>query len=314
MSEITKNMMLKNAMIKNFPRVQHVLITGASSGIGAGLARAFAAQAYHSGEKVHITLLARRLHLLENLADEIKQMGRQSQHPDSVITHILDADLGNIAQIPSVVDKIESAGGFIDVLVNNAGVQIVAPTHLTPWEDAEALLRVDTLAPMRLINLLLPKMVEKKHGFIVDIASLVAIAPTPYMYFYNAAKAALASASEALRSEVKVHNVHVITVYPGPVTTEMEQYGRGAFEQTSSVKNTPTGTVAGLATRILRALAQREARVIYPRVYALSRHFPAITRTVLDVMTPPVRSDLPYRASSTQESTSHDESVQRKSK
>ncbi len=118
---------------------------------------------------------------------------------------------------------------------------------------------------------------------------MAALAPTPGMFFYNAAKAGLAAASEGLRAEVKPHGIHVVTVYPGPVTSELEAAGRAAFEEGATTRNVPTGTPEVLARLIADAVAKRRARVVYPRVYRVSRHFPNATRWALDRLTPPLK-------------------------
>lgn len=180
--------------------------------------------------------------------------------------------------------------GPIDVLVNNAGVQIVKSVLETTWEDGERLLVLDLHTPLRLTQLVLKRMVPRKSGTIVDIASMAALAPTPGMFFYNAAKAGLGAASEGLRAEVKPYGVHVVTVYPGPVASDMEAAGRAAYEATAASKYTPTGAPDVLARMIANAVEKKRPRVVYPRLYALSRHFPNATRWALDALTPPLRA------------------------
>jgi short-subunit dehydrogenase len=132
-------------------------------------------------------------------------------------------------------------------------------------------------------------MVARRSGTIVDIASAAALGPTPGMFFYNAAKAGLAAASESLRAEVKQHGIHVVTVYPGPVTSEMEAAARAAYADRATMRKLPTGSPEVLARMIADAVAKRKARVIYPRVYGMGRHFPNATRWALDTLTPPLK-------------------------
>ncbi len=251
---------------------EHILITGASSGIGEALAR----ESLSRGAR--ITMVARRRALLEKIAETA---------PDRC--HFIEADLTKPELAQGILDEAEGHFGPIDVLINNAGMQIVQAAASTNWEDAERMLRLNTLTPLRFNTLVLPRMISRKRGTIVDVASMAGIAPTPGMYFYNASKAALGAASEGLRAEVKPHGVHVVTVYPGPVYTPMEAAGRAAYEQSAIVKNVPTGRADVLAKKILDAVEHRRARVIYPAIYALSRHFPNLTRFIIDVTTPSVR-------------------------
>lgn len=250
----------------------HVVVTGASSGIGEAIAREYFAR----GERV--TLVARRKEHLERIA--AAGSGR---------AHVVTADLADPDCAWQWLDEAESALGPIDVLVNNAGIQIVKHAVETEWPDAERLLRLDLLVPLRLTTLVLQRMIPRGTGTIVDIASMAALAPTPGMYFYNAAKGGLAAASEGLRAEVKRHGVHVVTVYPGPVTSELEAAGRAAFEDRATTRNVPTGTPEVLARLVADAVAKKKPRVVYPRMYGVARHFPNATRWALDALTPPLR-------------------------
>ena len=250
----------------------HVVVTGASSGIGEAIAREYLAR----GAKV--TLVARRKANLEKIA----AAGADRAHVVAVDLADADADL-------TWLDDAERALGPIDVLVNNAGVQIVKHVTATDWADAERLLRLDLLVPLKLTSIVLRRMVPRKTGTIVDIASMAALAATPGMFFYNAAKAGLAAASEGLRAEVKPHGIHVVTVYPGPVTSDLEAAGRAAFEAGAATRNVPTGTPEVLARMIADAVKRKKARVIYPKIYGVTRHFPNVTRWALDALTPPLR-------------------------
>jgi len=251
----------------------HVVVTGASSGIGEAIAREYLAR----GESV--TLVARRKEHLEKIAAAGE--GR---------THIVTADLADPDAAWTWLDEAENVLGPIDVLVNNAGIQIVKRAIETEWAAAERLLRLDLHVPLRLTTLALRRMIPRGSGTIVDVASMAALAPTPGMYFYNAAKGGLAAASEGLRAEVKQHGIHVVTVYPGPVTSELEAAGRAAYEDHAAARNAPTGTPEVLARMIANAVAKKRPRVVYPRMYGIARHFPNATRWALDAFTPPLKS------------------------
>lgn len=250
----------------------HVVVTGASSGIGEALARTFLARG------ANVTLVARRRDLLEAL---------RAPSPERV--HVVSADLADPSAACAWVDEAERVLGPIDVLVNNAGVQIVRAVTETSWEEAERLLVLDLHTPLRLTQVLLPRMIARGSGCIVDVASMAAIAPTPGMFFYNAAKAGLAAASESLRAEVKPHGIHVVTVYPGPVRSAMEAAGRAAYEETSVAKHTPTGEPEELARLVAEAVETKQDRVVYPRTYGVARHLPNVTRWFLDRFTPPLK-------------------------
>lgn len=251
----------------------HVVITGASSGIGEAIAREYA------GRGAKLTLVARRKDLLEKLA---ASTGKPA--------HIVQADLAIPEQVTSWVDEAERVNGPIDVLINNAGVQIVRSFTDTPFEDGARLLQIDLLAPLQLSQFVARKMVTRKTGTLVDIASMAAMAPTPGMSFYNAAKGGLAAASEALRAELKPHGIHVLTVYPGPVKTPMETAGRSAYvESRAASLLAPAGDADVLARLVADAVEEKQHRIIYPFMNVLGRYFPGVTRMVLDALTPKLR-------------------------
>ena len=257
----------------------HVVVTGASSGIGEAIAREYRSRG------AAVTLIARRRQLLEAIA-AAAPAGR---------TYVLDRDLSDPAAAPAVLAAAEAALGPIDVLINNAGVQIVAPTSTTDPEAGARLLLLDLHTPLRLTQAALPAMIERGAGTIVDIASVAGLAPTPGMYYYNAAKAGLGAASEGLRGELRPYGVHVVTVYPGPVESAMEAAAREHYESSGTVDRLPTGKPAILARKIADAVESRRPRVIYPWVYRLTRHFPNLTRWLTDAMTPRLRGAPPPR-------------------
>ncbi|MBK8256686.1 MAG: SDR family NAD(P)-dependent oxidoreductase [Polyangiaceae bacterium] len=248
----------------------HVAITGASAGIGAALAREYASR----GAK--LTLVARRKDRLEELAKEAKH------------AFTVQADLGDVDHCADWVDDAVRTLGPIDVLVNNAGIQIIGPTESESVHKGEDLLRLNVFAPMRLTRAILPSMLERKTGTIIDIASAAAIGPMPGMFYYNASKGALANASEGLRGELLGTGVHVVTVYPGPVDTDMGQAGYTKYEQTTISRLAPLGRADVLAKRIVRAAEKKKARVIYPRLYVLAFMFPGLARWVTPRISPPL--------------------------
>lgn len=249
----------------------HVVITGASSGIGAALANEYRSR------QAKLTLVARRTELLQKLAQGSN-------------AHVVTADLSDPAQVTSWVDGAEAAHGPIDVLINNAGVQIIRRFLDTDFADAQRLLDIDLLAPLRLSQFVARRMVARGQGTLVDIASMAALAPTPGMSFYNAAKGGLAALSEGLRAELAPHGVHVVTVYPGPVKTPMEDAGRAAYEESWVARVlAPPGEAPVLARLVADAVEEKSERVIYPFMNTLGRHFPALTRMMLDRFTPKVR-------------------------
>jgi len=247
----------------------HAFITGASSGIGEALARAFAVAGYD------LTLVARRQAELDRVRASLE--GRRVE--------CLSADLAELDGIAPLVERAVAKLGPIDLLVNNAGIQIVAPTDDVSIADGERLLVLNVLAPFRLTRLVLPEMLARGSGTIVDMASLAAFVAPPGMYHYGASKAALAAASESLRAEVKSRGVHVVTVYPGPVKTAMADAAVARYAK-DPMGALPLGTPEELARLVVSAVARRRARIIYPRTYAFARMFPGLSRWVTDTFSP----------------------------
>ena len=192
-------------------RTGHILITGASSGIGEGFARAFAR------EKWQLILVARRRERLEKLVQELRQeVGRVS-------VQILVHDL-NLPHAPlEIFDYCAQQGLQIDGLINNAGIGIQGDlVDMTP-EQVESTLAVNVVSLTRLCHLFLPDMIRRKKGFILNIASTAGFQPIPHFAVYAATKSYVISLSEALYEEVKAHGVLVSCLCPGPVHTEFQE-------------------------------------------------------------------------------------------
>lgn len=259
----------------------HIVITGASTGIGAALAKEFAAL-----PGAQLTLVARRESAMRALAAEL-----------GAPTQVVVADLTDREAMTDWVDSAEETFGPVEVLVNNAGVQVIAATSEVSVVEGERSLDLNLLAPLRLIRRVLPKMIARGTGQIVNVASMAALAPTPSMTYYNAGKAGLAAASEAMRGELRGSGVNVLTVYPGIIAeTEMAQAGLLKYESTPMLRMQPTATAAELARSVVHALRRRRARVILPRFNWLARMFPGITRWVLDRFAPKLAPDQLARA------------------
>ncbi len=151
------------------------LVTGASSGLGAEYARLFAR------DKNDVVLVARRRDRLEALADELR-----SAH--AVRAHVVAADLGAPNGVEHVLDEIARLGVEIDYLVNNAGFGTSgAFADLDPGRELE-MIQVNVTAPVALTRALLPKMLVRKYGRILNIGSTAGFQPGPFMAVYYASK------------------------------------------------------------------------------------------------------------------------------
>jgi len=249
----------------------HVAITGASSGIGAALARELAKHL----PGARLTLVARRKELLEALAAELGPTCRAVAH-----------DLADAERAADWVPGAEAAHGPIDVLVNNAGMENTGPTAAADVETCKKLFQLNLVTPILLSRRLLPEMLARKSGMIVNVVSVAALTPPPMQAYYGASKAGLAAFSEATRGELAGSGVHLLTVYPGPVKTSMGEAGWAALGGRENLPPVPEGTPEELARRIRRAMEKRKSRLIYPRFYVTARWLPWLSRFLTDRYAP----------------------------
>jgi hypothetical protein len=190
------------------------LVTGASAGIGAALARIYAAHGYD------VALTARREDRLQTLADEIR-LGA------GIEALVIPADLADPAAPAAILKEIEAHGRHVDALINNAGYGLVGPYVDSPWEDQGASLQVMVTAVAELTHRALPGMVERRFGRIVNVASLAGILPgSPGAGLYSAVKAFVLSFSQSLHLELLATGVHVSALCPGFTFSEFHDVNR----------------------------------------------------------------------------------------
>ena len=189
------------------------LITGASSGIGLELARLFARDGYD------LVLVARRMERLEQLKGELERS-------HGVRAHAIPADLTDPGAPAELVRRLEEAGLTVDVLVNNAGFGMAGPLATTEPDTIRDMLRVNVEALTELTRLLLPGMLERRRGRILNVASTAGFVPGPFMAVYYATKAYVISLSEALAEELRGSGVTVTVLCPGPTRTEFQTVAR----------------------------------------------------------------------------------------
>lgn len=223
------------------------VITGASSGIGAELARRFAR------EGARLALVARREERLRALAEDIAAAG----HPQPLV---ITADLFEPDAPQRVIEQARAALGQIDVLVNNAGLGYAGPFAEHTTDQIEQMLRLNIDALLRITQLVLPEMLDRRSGWIINVASTAAYQPMPYMAAYAATKAFVLSWSEALWAEVRKRAVVVTAVNPGTTRTEFFEHHTWSRGRELFIKRAMTAErVADIA---VRALARRKPSVI----------------------------------------------------
>ncbi|MEQ1786981.1 MAG: SDR family oxidoreductase [Acidimicrobiales bacterium] len=186
------------------------LITGASSGIGADIARVLA-------EKGHgVTLVARREDRLRTLADELA-----AAH--DIRAEVIPCDLGDEAARDRLAATVAQRGLTVEVLVNNAGFSTTGPVHKSTPSREVAMIRTDVEAVAHLCSTFVPEMVGRGRGAVLNVASVAAFQPLPGQAGYGACKAFVLSYSRALAEEVKRKGVTITVLCPGPVETEFAE-------------------------------------------------------------------------------------------
>ncbi|WP_309605078.1 SDR family oxidoreductase [Phenylobacterium sp.] len=200
------------------------LVTGASAGIGAAFARILASHGYD------VALTARRAERLEKLAEEISLRY-------GVETLTVVADLAEPRAPGQILDHLTAHGRTVDALVNNAGYGLAGSYADTRWEDQRAFIQVMMTAPAELAHRVLPGMIQRRFGRIVNVASLAGLVPGSAGHtLYGATKSFLVRFSQSLHLETQAHGVHVSALCPGFTFSEFHDVN-GTREQIS--RSTP---------------------------------------------------------------------------
>ena len=188
-------------------RDRWVVVTGASSGLGADYARAFAARG------CKLVLVARREERLAQLAEELG-----AAHGTE--TRVVALDLARDDAADALHDRLAAEGIDVHVLVNNAGAGVFGPFLATEWSRQRQMLALDVVALAHLTHRFAKGMVTRGSGYILQVASIGAFLPTPTYASYSAAKCFVLSFGEALARELGPQGVRVCTVCPGVTETE----------------------------------------------------------------------------------------------
>lgn len=212
---------------------QLAVVTGASSGIGEEFARQLASRGYD------LVLIARR-------ADRLTALAATLTGEHGVQCNALEGDLSRADERERLCDAIAPERGRVDVLVNNAGFGTHGFFHETDLQRELELIEVNCAAPVHLTKRMLPWMLDRHHGFIVNVASLSAFTPGPVMAMYFASKVFLLSFSEALWEECRGTGVIVSALCPGPVRTEFQHMaGISPKARSSGTAPVPVDRVVG---------------------------------------------------------------------
>ncbi|MET8681120.1 SDR family oxidoreductase [Streptomyces sp. NPDC004647] len=184
-----------------------VLITGATSGIGAAFARRFATAG------CDLVLVARDEQRLDESSAALRE-----QHSATVET--IAADLTDPAGCRRVEKRLATADAPVDILVNNAGFGLAKPFPHSSVDDEERMLDILVHAPLRLTHAVIPQMTSRRRGAILNVSSVAGFLPTGT---YGAAKAWVTAFSESLRVDLAPHGISVLAVCPGFTRTEFQE-------------------------------------------------------------------------------------------
>jgi short-subunit dehydrogenase len=216
------------------------LVTGASSGIGEALARRLAR------DRMHVGLVARRADRLEALAAELR-----AAH--AIEVDVLPADLTKPGAVAALVEELGRRGLDVDWLVNDAGFGTVGRFHELPVERELEEIALNVEALVELTGRLLPAMVGRRRGVVMNVASIGAYLPSPNMATYTATKAFVLSFTEAIAVELRESGVHVLCVCPGVTRTEFQER---AHVETAHVPAFLQQTAEDVADEAVRAVAR----------------------------------------------------------
>lgn len=187
---------------------QVILITGASTGIGAALARRLATRFLG----IRLVLAARNQEKLEVVATDCRKAGAD--------VLVVPTDLSQAEQVKALAEKSLAYFGRVDALINNAGYGQMGPVELIAPEDAQRQLAVNFHAPLILSQALIPTMRDQGGGRILNVSSLGGRVAFPAGGMYSPSKFALEALSDVMRMELEAFNIKVIVIEPGPVTTD----------------------------------------------------------------------------------------------
>jgi short-subunit dehydrogenase len=230
---------------------RRALVTGASRGIGAALARQLARRG------AQLALVARASTALDGVATELGGVA----YP---------CDLTDLTAVDDLVERVEADGG-VDVLINNAGVSNVGWFLDRTLPEIDQVITLNLTAPLHLCRLLLPRMIARGRGHVVNISSMAGVIAPPGLVAYGASKAGLSHMTAGLRADLRDQPVTLTNVHLGSVATDMDDaarsYGplRQLAERSSGRDITP---MDDFVAAVVRAIEHDREEVRVPRAMA----------------------------------------------
>ncbi len=246
-----------------------VILTGASRGIGVSIAKALAA------EGAHLVLAARDRAGLEQVAEQVLAAGGRAT--------VVPCDIGAAADRQRLVEAA-SAAGPIDVLINNAGVEVPLSVLDVSPEDVDRQVTVNLLAPIHLTKLVLPGMVERRSGVVVVVSSMSGKSPTPYNAIYTATKHGMNGFVASLRIELLETGVHAGVVCPGFVA-EAGMWADTGDKAPAMLPEVPLGKVVAGVRKVIDGAPEVLVTPTPVRpLLALAQLFPSLDGALLKRM------------------------------
>ncbi|BAB77057.1 SDR family NAD(P)-dependent oxidoreductase [Anabaena sp. FACHB-709] len=221
-----------------------VLLTGASRGLGVYIARALAK------EQATVVCVSRSQSGLAQTCNAVKAAGGKAI--------AIPFDVRNTSQLSALVQQAQDIVGPIDVLINNAGIEINGTFANYSLAEIQSIFNTNLLAAMELTRLLLPSMMERGSGRIVNIASLAGKKGVAFNSVYSASKAGLIMWTDAMRQELVGTGVNISVVCPGYVS----QTGMTVDTRVSAPKLAGISTPKSVANAVVKAIKNKTTEVI----------------------------------------------------
>jgi short-subunit dehydrogenase len=239
-----------------------------------------------------------RLVLVARRADRLEEVAARCRTAGSPEVHVVPADLADGAGPRAVAERATSLLGAVDLLVNNAGFAVPGLFEKSPMPRTESMLRLNCLAPVVLARELLPGMLSRGRGWVLNVSSMAGLLPAPYQAAYSGSKAFLLNFSESLREEAKPRGVVVTALCPGVTDTEFfEAAGyRGSNKFLKNKMDADRVARAGLAALVARKPRAVPGVVNKVLVFAGLRLSPrrlvqVVARRLMAARPPPVRPE-----------------------
>jgi short-subunit dehydrogenase len=258
--------------------MQVIIITGASDGIGAEMARQLAAQ---HGQNVSLVLAARNVQSLESVAAQCQTLGAK--------TRVVPTDVSVQAQCQNLIATTVAEFGRLDALINNAGVSAQALFAEVKAEDLkwyEDLMRINLWGSVWCTHAALPHL-KASRGQLVAVSSLAGLVGVPGRTAYSATKFAMTGFFEALRAELRGSGVSVTTAYPGVVATRIRYRGlnaQGVAAGSSGLKEDKAMSVEECAQLILNGMQARRREVVMSAKGKIGRFLKLIAPGLVEKM------------------------------